>query len=495
MNEMIIGRADEKERLSRILGSKSAEFLAIYGRRRVGKTFLIRNFFTDKGVYFELTGEKDAVYKMQLENFHRSVQETFRPDLPIKKPETWKEAFSILTTFIKAQSKKKQVIIFFDELPWMATKRSGLIQALDYEWNSQWSHIGNLILIVCGSAASWILEKLIHAKGGLHNRITHTIHLKPFNLEEAALYLKSRGINLKPMQLLELYMVMGGVPHYLRQVEKGKSATQIIHSLCFKKDGFLFSEFDRLFKSLFDHSEVHNRIIREIVKKRNGTSREELLKATGFSSGGTFQKRLLELEESGFIDIFVPFGKRKKDIHIKVIDEYTLFFLHWIAPVAKKRSIGYNPNYWLNVSKEPQYRIWAGYAFEAVCMKHADRIIKSLGIENLAGEIGTWRYIPSPKSKETGAQIDLLIDRSDNSINICEIKFSDNKFSINKNYAKNLINKMKVFEEKTKTKKQVFLTMITTMGIKKNIWSEDLVDSEVTLNNFFPKNFQQLVIN
>ena len=485
MSEKIIGRANEIEKLSKILGSKSAEFLAIYGRRRVGKTFLIRNFFIRKGVYFELAGEKDAGRKTQLENFHRSILETFKPGFPIKRPETWKEAFSILTTFIEAQPKKKQVIIFLDELPWMASKRSGLIQALDYEWNRKWSHIGNLILVVCGSAASWILEKLIHAKGGLHNRITHTIHLTPFSLGEADLYLKSRGVNLKPMQLLELYMVMGGVPHYLRQVEKGKSATQIIHSLCFQRDGFLFSEFGRLFKSLFDHSDVHNRIIREIVKKRNGISREELLQATGFSSGGTFQKRLIELEESGFIDLFIPFGKRKKDFHIKVVDEYTLFFLHWIAPVAKKSSIGYNPNYWLNVSKEPKYRSWAGYAFEAVCMKHVDRIIKSLGIENFAGEIGTWRFIPAKKSKERGAQIDLLIDRSDNSINICEIKFSNNMFSIDKSYAKNLINKMKVFEEKTKTKKQVFLTMITTMGIKKNIWSEDLVGSEVVLKNLF----------
>ena len=485
MNEEIIGRADEKKKLAKIMNSKDAEFLAVYGRRRVGKTFLVRHFFKGKGVYFELAGEKDSAYKVQLINFYRSVQETFKPDLPIKIPATWKEAFSILTVFIEAQPENKKVIIFLDELPWMASRRSGLIQALDYEWNRKWSNISNLILVVCGSAASWVLEKLIHAKGGLHNRITDTIHLKPFSLGEADLYLKSRGINLKPMQVLELYMVMGGIPHYLRQVEKGKSSTQIINSLCFRRDGFLFSEFSRLYKSLFDQSEVHNRITRQIVKKRNGISRDELLRATGFSSGGTFQKRLLELEESGFIDVYVPFGKRKKDLFIKVVDEYTLFFLHWIDPLVKKSSVGYNPNYWLNLSKKPKYLSWAGYAFEAICMKHADRIMKSLGIANLAGEIGSWRFIPAKKSKERGAQIDLLIDRTDNSINLCEIKFSDNKFSIDKSYAKNLINKIEVFEEKTKTKKQIFLTMITTMGIKKNIWSEDLVDSEVILKDIF----------
>ena len=198
MNEEIIGRADEKKKLAKIMNSKDAEFLAVYGRRRVGKTFLVRHFFKGKGVYFELAGEKDSGYKVQLINFYRSVQETFKPDLPIKIPATWKEAFSILTFFIEAQPENKKVIIFLDELPWMASRRSGVIQALDYEWNRKWSNISNLILVVCGSAASWVLEKLIHAKGGLHNRITDTIHLKPFSLGEADLYLKSRGLTEIP---------------------------------------------------------------------------------------------------------------------------------------------------------------------------------------------------------------------------------------------------------------------------------------------------------
>lgn len=483
--EKIIGREIEKNKLTQILHSKEAEFLALYGRRRVGKTFLIRNFFQGKGLYFELAGEKDASHRMQLDNFHRAVQEVFQPDLPIKQPDSWKEAFSTLTTLVEMQPGKKKVILFFDELPWLATSRSGVIQALDYEWNRKWSRNINIKLIVCGSASSWILEKLIHAKGGLHNRITGTIHLLPFTLGESNHYLNSRGIRLKPIQVLELYMVMGGILHYLRQVEKGKSSTQVINSLCFNKDGFLFSEFNRLFQSLFDRAEVHNKMIREIAKKRNGISREDLLKATRYTSGGTFNKRLQELEKSGFIDVFVPYGKSKKNISIKILDEYSLFFLNWIDPIQKKGSIGYNPNYWLNVSKEPKYRSWSGYAFEAVCLKHVDQIIKSLKIKNLAGEIGNWRFIPSKGSKDIGAQIDLLIDRTDNSINICEIKFSTKEYSIDKSYAKKLAKKIQVFEEKLNLKKQIFLTMITTMGIKNNIWSEDLVDSEVILKDLF----------
>jgi AAA+ ATPase superfamily predicted ATPase len=223
----IIGREREKKKLSKILSSGEPEFLAIYGRRCVGKTFLIHEFFHNKGLYFELIGQKDAVLIMQLENFYQAIQETFQPKLPIKKPDSWKEALSILTTLVEAQPAKKKIILFFDELPWLATKRSELLQALEYEWNRKWSRNNNLKLIVCGSAASWVIENLIQAKGGLHNRITATIHLQPFTLNESSRYLKSRGAQLKPLQILELYMAIGGIPHYLRQVEKGKSSTQI----------------------------------------------------------------------------------------------------------------------------------------------------------------------------------------------------------------------------------------------------------------------------
>jgi hypothetical protein len=481
----LIGRHNEKKKLEHLLRSNEAELLAIYGRRRVGKTFLIREFFKGKGIFFEIVGQKNASFQTQLDNFYQSIYAAFSPDLPLKKPESWKEAFSTLTSFLKYHKQDSKRILFFDELPWLATKRSGLLQALDYEWNSQWSKMDNLIVIVCGSAASWILEKLINAKGGLHNRITDTIHLHPFTLSETNLYLKNKGIKLNPMQVLELYMVMGGIPHYLRQVKKGQSSTQVINTLCFHKDGFLFSEFNRLFESLFDHSDVHHTIIREIAKKRNGISREDLLKATGLSSGGTFKKRILELRESGFIEEFIPFGKRKKDFMIKISDEYTLFFLNWIEPIVHKGTIKYNPNYWLNMSNTPLFKTWSGYAFEAVCIKHINCIIKSLEISNMAGEIGTWYHRVSTKSDNTGAQIDLVIDRNDNAINICEIKYSSNIFTIDKNYAKKLMNKISVFETKTKTNKQIFLTMITTHGIKKNLWSEDLVQSEVVLAHLF----------
>jgi hypothetical protein len=279
-------------------------------------------------------------------------------------------------------------------------------------------------------------------------------------------------------------MVMGGIPYYLNQIEKGKSATEIINTVCFTEDGLLFSEYDRLFRSLFKKAEMHLKIIQKIAMKRNHISRQELINAGGFSSGGGLHDKIKELVSSGFIQEFVPFGKKSRDTVLKITDEYTLFFLEWIGPIKKRGPIT-NPNYWLNASKQQKYRTWTGYAFEAVCVKHVQQIIKSLGIENVAGEIGKWHFSPAAGSKKSGAQIDLIINRFDDCINICEIKFSKNKYAIDKKNAHNLLNKINVFEEKTGTKKQIFLTMITTMGLKKTMYSEDLVHSEVVMKDLF----------
>ncbi len=478
---IIIARDTEKRKLKDFFEAKEAGFLAIYGRRRVGKTFLIRNYFKRDSIYFELVGQKNTAFQTQLDNCYKSINEAFSPELPIKKPESWNEALSILTLLIKKHQEKK-VVLFFDELPWLATRRSGLMEALDYEWNSNWSQIQNIKLVVCGSAASWMLDKLIHAKGGLYNRLTDVIHLKPFTLGESILYLSQKGIRLNDMQMLELYMVMGGIPHYLNQVKKGKSSAQNINTVCFDESELLFSEYNRLFDSLFDESEDHYRIIHEISKNGNSISRTDLLKKTGLTSGGGFKKKINELKMSGFVQEYVPFGKKSREVFYKIIDEYTLFFLQWIEPI-QKRAVMSGANYWLNASKQPSYHAWTGYAFEAVCMKHIDQIIKAIGIETLAGEIGSWRYVSPKKGAYPGAQIDMVIARVDNSINLCEIKFSKDAFVITKEYAKKLDQKKEIFENITKTGKQIFLTMITTNGVKKNMYSEDLVDSEVKLND------------
>ncbi|MCK4764308.1 MAG: AAA family ATPase [Candidatus Aminicenantes bacterium] len=487
MKYEIVGRKNEIRKLDEILASKGAEFLALYGRRRVGKTYLVRQFFFSQScVFFEVTGLKDGGLQTQLELFTHAVEETFyKGKVRIQPPKGWIDAFRLLTDCIKEIPKNKKIVLFFDELPWLASRRSGILQALDYYWNTQWSNTANIKLIVCGSAASWMLDKLIYAKGGLYNRITARIHLLPFTLKETLEYLHYRGIRLNEPQVIQVYMVMGGIPHYLKSVSKGLSAAQNIDRICFRPEGLLLDEFNHLFASLFERSEVHIDIIQALAGQRQGLSREELLKKSKLSSsGGTFKKRLLELEKAGFIAAFTPYGYANKGTYYRIIDEYTLFYLNWIQPV-RKRLHRDSTDYWQSKSRSQTWKSWAGYAFEALCLKHIEQTCKALDISSISKEIGSWRYISPPGSGGSGTQIDLLIDRADGIINICEIKYYDKKFTIDKSYATKLRHRLETFKEQTGTGKQLFLTMITTYGLTENEYAGELVAKTVTMKDLF----------
>lgn len=386
--------------------------------------------------------------------------------------------------------KNKKAIIFLDELPWLASKKSGLIPALDLYWNLHWSRLPNLILIVCGSAASWMLEHIVNSRGGLYHRITKRILLEAFDLKETKEFLKARSINLNHKQVLDLYMVLGGIPFYLKEVRKGQSTTQVIDNLCFQKNGVLYTEFNNVFRSLFDYAEVNLQIIREIAKAGNSISREKLIEVIKLSSGGSLNKRLEELEASEFIRCYVPLGKRTRDRVYRIIDEYALFYLKWIDPLIHSGTFTGERGHWQKILKTPQKAVWAGYAFESICLKHINKIAQALGLEKTAYTSGSWRYIPSKRSQESGAQIDLLFDREDDAITLCEIKYSDNSFTIEKPYAKNLHQKIEAIEKnyptkKNPTKKQIFLAFITTHGLKKNSYFDDLVQNEVILEDLF----------
>lgn len=488
MIQEVIGRKNEIQLLQKMFSSNEAEFIALYGRRRVGKTYLIRKFFQDSScVFFEATGQKDGSTKEQLLNFTESISKTFFQGLNVQPLANWREAFKTLTVLLKNLDKDKKVVLFFDELPWMVTPRSQLMQRLDYTWNTEWSNLNNLKLIVCGSAASWMLEHFIYTKGGLHNRITGKICLKPFNLQETRRYLKCREIMLNYQQILEIYMVMGGIPHYLKAISKGFSAVQNINRICFGKDGLLLDEFQKLYASLYEDSDVHIKLIRLIANNRQGISLNEIVKSDmSLSSGGRLRKRLLELEAAGFIHGFVPYGNKKKGIFYRILDEYTYFYLQWIEPYSASADfIEEKIGYWEKVSQTPLWYNWTGYAFESVCFKHVDKIRRALGIDKIISKVGSWRYIPGSSSLGKGAQIDLLFDRADRVITICEIKSSFGKFSIDKAYAENLRNKIFTYRNQTKTKKQIFIAMITMHGLVKNEYSEELVSNEITLKDLF----------
>lgn len=484
--EAIIGRGRELEILRETLESSQAEFIALYGRRRVGKTFLISEFFRDKGLYFELTGIKGANKALQLKNFVIEYADCFQKQLKGQAPKDWVDAFNLLRHELE-RSQASRIILFFDELPWLASHRSGFLSALDYLWNRYLSRDSRIILIVCGSAASWIIKKVINNRAGLYGRLTRQIRLLPYTLYETEQYLLSRGIELDRKQVAELYMALGGVPKYLSEVPPGQSAAQIIQKVFFDVRGFLSSEFWRLYESLFDRAHKHVAVVKLLARHRLGLSKNDIINALPeISSGGGFTDLLNELEESGFI-LFIPqFGRKKKDGRYLLADEYSLFFLTWVEPLMGPGIRPVSAQYWLRQHESPSYRSWAGYSFESLCLKHVDKIIQVLGLIVVATAYSGWRFIPKKgKRGEEGAQIDLVIGRTDRCINLCEIKFSGNEYVVTKEYAAKLQSKKNIFRNITKTKATLFTTLITSCKAKRNSHFLSSVDNQLTLDDLF----------
>lgn len=484
--EKIIGRVREQNLLKDLISSKKSEFIAVYGRRRVGKTYLIKNFASSLPcVFFHVTGLQNGTSKEQQEEFSKQIGVTFYKGASMAQRDRWRDAFEDLTKAIEDVPKDTTVVLFFDEFPWMSTPRSRLLTALELYWNRYWVFDKRIKLIICGSATSWIIEKIINNKGGLHNRVTRTIHLKPFSLYETESFLKEHQVHSEKRQILDLYTVLGGVPLYWSYVRKGLSAHQCIDELCFQSNGPLVKEFDRLFQSLFEDPKPYMDLIRVLAKHHYGVGQAELIAKAKISDGGTAVRRLHQLEEAGFITSLVPYGHKDKGIYYIIDDEYSLFYLRWVEPNLKtvsKKEI--NEGFWLSQSSQPGWKSWAGYAFESICYKHIDQIRRSLKIDPGA-RVGTWRYSPRTKDGEDGAQIDLLFDRMDGVITVCEIKSSDSPFAIDKSYAQQLVKKVDIFKKQTRTKKQIFIAMITTRGLKQTMYSEELISDQVTLEDLF----------
>ncbi len=468
----IIGRIEEVKTLEDVYLSDRSEFVALYGRRRVGKTFLIRTIYQNRFL-FQLTGIANSNLENQLINFNTALKKQ-HPKVKLKSAKTWFEAFGELSKLIQ-KSKQHKKVIFMDELPWLDTPSSNFIQALEHFWNSFASARKDILLVVCGSAASWMLSELINSKGGLHNRVTQRLRIDPFTLSECELFIKSKKITLEKYQLIQLYMAFGGIPFYWDEVKKGLSAQQNIESICFSKNGLLRTEFKNLFKALFNKDDKHQLVVELLAKKAIGLSREEIIKQSKLSNGGSVTRLLNELEESGFIKRYIPYGKKMRNSLYQLSDFYTLFYCRFI----KDNAID-NKDYWTNTIDSPSHRAWSGYAFEQLCLYHIDEIKKALGISGISSNASSWR---STKF-DTKVQIDLLIDRRDGVINLCEIKFSVNQFSINKRYDAELRNKVGVFKTETNTRKAVFLTLITTFGIKQNQYSGN-IQNDLNMQLFF----------
>jgi hypothetical protein len=478
MQRPLIGRKNEIEILNGALKSEESQMIAVIGRRRVGKTYLIKTTYS-KNINFEITGIQQATLKEQLSNFTHQIVSKDKSKNQIVPPRDWLEAFQQLIVYLKQKRAKRKKVIFIDELPWIASRKSGFMKALGYFWNS-WAEQNNIVVVICGSAASWMIQNIVHNKGGLHNRITKRIYLQPFSLQETSHFLKSKKINLDHYQLTQLYMAMGGIPHYLNEVKSGNSAVQNIENICFAPNGLLKDEFHQLYPALFENSEKHIQVIRALAKKWKGMTRQEIIAISKLPTGGGTSRIIEELLTSGFISAYQPFQNKKKDILYRLTDEYSLFYIHFIENKAI-----HEKGAWTQLSQSQKYKSWCGYAFENMCLKHIDQIKNALQIGGIYSESSGFLYKGSKENP--GIQIDLIIDRNDHVINICELKFYSTPFSITKSYTKNLRNKLRIFKEVTKTKKQLMLTFISSFGINENEYSIGLVDNSLTMEVLFEK--------
>ncbi|GHU89128.1 hypothetical protein FACS1894155_05420 [Bacteroidia bacterium] len=468
----IIGRITERNRLTEYLNSGKSELLVVYGRRRVGKTFLIKQFFHGKFTFY-FSGAENANKKQQLFNFTTALNKHSNADY--KPVEDWQNAFMQLESYLRNIKTKGRKVVFIDELPWLDNAKSGFLSAFEYFWNTFASSQKDIFLVVCGSATSWITNKIIKNRGGLHNRVTRQILLEPFTLNETEQFLKSKKIVMSRFQILECYMILGGIPYYLEQLERSLGLSQNIDNLFFKKNAVLRDEYEKLYSSLFKSPQKYMQIIEALAQKRKSLTRDEISKFSHISNGGGLTGILEELELCGFISINNNFTTKKKYQLYQLTDFYSLFYLNFVKD--KKGTTG---DYWSSSTGSSIHNAWAGYSFELLCQTHILQIKKALSIGGVVSYTSGWRS----READNGAQIDLLIDRNDNIINLCEMKYSGKEFVITKSYDENLRNKRGAFIEETGTRKTVHITMLTTYGVKHNEYRND-IQSEVTMDDLF----------
>ncbi|MDR2486609.1 MAG: ATP-binding protein [Clostridiales Family XIII bacterium] len=462
----MIGRREEQRILRNAAAKEDAQFVAVYGRRRVGKTWLIRETF--EGAFtFAYTGIAGVNAKKQLAEFARALREFGWDGTDV--PANWFDAFDTLRSLL-ARSAEKRRVVFIDELPWMDNKRSDFVPALEHFWNGWGAGEKRLTFIICGSAAAWITKKVFRNRGGLYNRVTQQIALKPFTLGECRAFFDANDIRMNEYDMVVCYMVFGGIPYYLNLLDSRYSLQQNVDRLCFAENAPLQHEYDTVFASLFSHPEKYAEVVEAARRRRQGISREEISAKVGFPDGGNLTRILKELEESGFLRQYAPFGRRRNGALYQLCDPFSAFHLEWMGKGAGSE------NYWSSGSGSGARRAWQGYAFEQVCLAHVPQIKAALGISGVLTSAGAWRG--------ESAQIDLVLDRNDGIINLCEMKFAEGQFSIDRKYDLALRDKREAFQQKTKTKKALHLTMVTTYGVAQNKYSQ-VFQSEVQMEDLF----------
>ena len=473
----IVGRKQEIAELQALYDSKRSEFVAIYGRRRVGKTFLIREVFRDV-MTFSHTGlspvekNKSNKTKDQLQNFYYSL---IKHGLECGScPQNWLEAFFMLEQLLDRLDNGTRQVVFIDELPWMDTARSGFVTALESFWNGWGASRDNLLFVVCGSATSWIVDKLINNKGGLYNRLTSQIKLSPFTLRECKDFYIANSIKMSDYDTVQAYMVLGGIPYYMNYFNRSLSLAQNIDKLFFCKNPKLFDEFDRLFGSLFINDTSCKKIIKFLSTRHYGYMRDEIAQKVGLANNGDLSNLLKALIASDFIEKYVPFGYSKRQEHYKLSDSFCWFWITFVDGYQGK-----DDDYWAHKINKPEFNSWKGIAFEEVCFNHVLQIKSALGISSVSSTQSA--YVVSASESRPGMQLDMVIERADNVINICEMKFYKDKFIVDKAYDEVLKSRTSQMEEQY-PKSNIHVTLVTTFGLKQNEYSGDF-QSVITIDD------------
>lgn len=457
---IIVGRKQEIEELERLYHSDRPEFVAVYGRRRVGKTFLIKQALKDRFT-FQHTGvspvdqedEKNRL-KTQLESFYYSMLSHGLEGF--KQPKTWMEAFYQLEQLLNKLDEGQRIVIFLDELPWMDTPRSRFLSAFEGFWNGWCNSHDNVMLIVCGSATSWMLSNLSRSKGGLYGRLTDEIKVSPFTLKECEEYFDHENMELSRYDIVQSHMVFGGIPYYLSYFRKGYSFEKNTDMILFGSKPRLKDEFNRLFKAIFTNAEDCKKVIRLLATRNYGFTREEIASATGLPLGGGLSDTLTALAESDFIMRYSPYGKGTGEFY-KLIDNFCLFWLKYVEPNQDNDSF-VNDNFTSDIMKA-----WRGVAFEHVCWQHVPQIKRALEIGGVKTSVSAWNV--AGDDTKTGAQVDMLIIRADNIVNLCEMKFCSSVYTIDKEEETKMLHRVEMLKNTLSFKQKVHLTLITTFGL------------------------------
>ena len=472
--ETIIGRESEIKRLKAAVESAKPEFVALYGRRRVGKTFLINQMFKNQFA-FKMTGVIEGKLRDQFTAFADAMCD-YGFDMP-EQPKGWMQAFIMLKHALKQKVESgEQCVIFIDELPALDAEGSNVSGAVGYFWNSWASQYDNIIFIICGSATSWMITNVIDSKGGLHDRITVEMPIHPFTLKEVESYLESRHFVWNRQMILQAYMVFGGIPYYLSLLDPEESLVQNVDRLFFSQDMQMRREFRRLFNTLYKNPDKYIDIIRTLGKSRRGMTREELAKELKSANNGHLGKRLEDLVQCDLIRKNVVREKeiKRKDAIYQLCDFFSLFYLTFIDRAEVEQQ------YWAHHINTPEINSWMGLTYERICLAHIQQIKHALRIDAISTLSYSWRS----KIAKPAVQIDIIIERADRIVNVCEVKYSHGEYELKEDEYGKICKRSNAFIQETGLRHAPWITMITTAGVAQGKYT-GMIQSQVKLDDLF----------